>query len=1022
MVPDYYAMLDVDPGADRATIEAALARKQPVWSSGTRNPKTKHTYQSYLDQIPALRQALLGDPSTRVAYDAEREAARRVERDAKLDELQRLIRLRAAKGGLTVADRRLLRDEALKIGLTADDLERLAAPFPPKPEAPAIDDVPDPPADVLDPVMRRQLRVALDHLRRRDLYDALGVERDAPVREIALRADAERQRWMRKTQVTAEKTAWLEVATLAQSHLSTNVARARYDRTLALEAEDVLGGTIGFAIQGLKALDPGTRATLLDEAAALGVMPERAEVLIARACRKEGIARDGVGGFSGNGNTSGVYAPRVLRCRSCAGVTPFASLPTGAGPAPCRHCGASLRWICPVCQKVHWVDEPRCPCGFRIERRDPFVRHFEAAQRAFRARQYGVALAHLRRSQELAPKHVGSRKGIEKVGQRLAEIDAARASWELARDGRLLVAARAAVEAWGRLVDPANPDWQAARSEVIRGLREAAVLISQARIHEHTDPKAARELYRKCLAVAADLPEARAGLERCPPDPPSELTASFEVDRVRLRWSPPPPDGLGPVTYLVRRKAETAFQHPGDGVPIGEASEPSYDDAGVVSGTSVAYAVLARRGQIESLGAVAVGPIFLMGEVGELRVETRSREVDLFWKPPRGVSEVRVVRKRGGPPSGPSDGDRVEALIDQAHDRDLEHDRVYHYGIFAVYRTLDGRATASRGVFLSAQPHTPVTAPDAPAVSLEPDGRVRLRWVEPHRGIMKLLRSVRPLPHAPGTRLSPAQIAALEGDWIEPSATDHALDTPPPSGACYYTPMVSWGGTVTVGRSAVFSRVIDPSDLRTTRVGNGRVNLRWRWGPFGDQSLVVYRAGAPPIGPDDPDATVETVDEAEYARQGHYTITLPPDRDQICHLAVFALATVDSQPVSSPGLEPTARTVVPGPNPELTVTYSLRRPHRLIGRRGSVTFRTEPPGEAIPPTVLVTHARTVPLSADDGQTVARFPAASDGATFELPPGTNLRRVKARIFADPAVGPEALWPLCFRHPESDATRV
>ena len=63
MVPDYYAMLGVDPGADRAAIEAALARCQPAWSSGTRNPKTKHTFQSYLDQIPALRRTMVPSSS-----------------------------------------------------------------------------------------------------------------------------------------------------------------------------------------------------------------------------------------------------------------------------------------------------------------------------------------------------------------------------------------------------------------------------------------------------------------------------------------------------------------------------------------------------------------------------------------------------------------------------------------------------------------------------------------------------------------------------------------------------------------------------------------------------------------------------------------------------------------------------------------------------------------------------------------------------------------------------------------------
>ena len=96
----------------------------------------------------------------------------------------------------------------------------------------------DPPADVLDPSTRRQIRGALEHLGRRDLYDALGVPRDTPASIVAARADEERQRWMKKAQVTAEKTAWLEIISHAQSHLTSPKARARYDRTLSLEAEE----------------------------------------------------------------------------------------------------------------------------------------------------------------------------------------------------------------------------------------------------------------------------------------------------------------------------------------------------------------------------------------------------------------------------------------------------------------------------------------------------------------------------------------------------------------------------------------------------------------------------------------------------------------------------------------------------------------------------------------------------------------------------------------------------------------
>ena len=192
MVPDYYSRLGVDPRAERAEIEAALKRMQPAWSMGTRNPKTRHANQLYLDEIPALRKALLGDPSSRAAYDADLAMAQGAERDQKLDILLRRVKLRAAKGGLSAIDRRLLADEATRLGLSEEELFRLTRPIPEHFETVVSDenadlDV-DPPADVLDPSTRRQIRAALDHLGCRDLYDALGVTRDAPVSFISSRA------------------------------------------------------------------------------------------------------------------------------------------------------------------------------------------------------------------------------------------------------------------------------------------------------------------------------------------------------------------------------------------------------------------------------------------------------------------------------------------------------------------------------------------------------------------------------------------------------------------------------------------------------------------------------------------------------------------------------------------------------------------------------------------------------------------------------------------------------------------
>jgi hypothetical protein len=1019
-VPDYYGMLGVDSKADRATIEAALARCQPQWSSGTRNPKNKHTYQSYLDQIPALRQTLLGDPVTRAAYDAELVAALRAERDSKLDQLERLVRLRSAKGGLTTTDCEALRTRAVDLGLNPGDADIMIAVIPPQPESPAEENEDEAEPDVLDQTTRRQIQVALDHLRRRDLYDALGLGRDASIEEVTDRADLYRQHWMRKTQVTAEKTAWLEVIALAQSHLTVAAARARYDRTLGLEAEERLVEFIEWTLAGQSRLDPGPQAALIDEATAMGIVPDRAERLIQRVCRRLGVARD----LSALPATRGP-ALRLIRCRGCSALIDFEKLGTSASPATatCKRCGTSLRWDCPNCRQGHWVDQPRCRCGFRLEQYGTVVRHFEAAQDAYQARDYMLALQQLQRVQELAPRHAGAAKAIDKIQDRLVKLARLRADWTAALAAGRLIAARKALEDWRRLAGTEDPDWRSAWVEVDRGVSEALALVSRARPLERTQPAAARSLYRQSLQRATDLPEALAGLERCPPDPPRNLQVEYTGAHVRLHWTKPESEDGVPLAFAVVRKTGGVPEHPRDGTRIGETSVPEFEDDKVIAGASYGYAVLSQRAGVDSLKAATTGPIVLLGEVTDVRVSSASRQVELSWTPPPAAWDVLVVRKQGSSPRGPDDGQVVEAHRGHAFDRNLEDDRVYHYALFAVYQTAGGRRETSRGVRVTAQPHAPIAPLEALAPLALPSGAVRLTWPPPQRGSVRVLRTPRPTGHTAGDSLTTAQAEALKGHWLEPGSPGQADDpAPPPIGSCCYTPWTVWAGTWTVGESLSYSCLPDPTELRATRIGNGsRVHLRWRWSPQGSQSLVVARTGTPPRTPDDPQAIQLVVHENEYSRQGYVSLTLPQSDRQPWHIAVFAVTAVDGHRVVSPGIEPTARTVVPGPHPEVTVRYALRR-SRVPGRPWSLTFQTEPAGSPIPPTALVAHPRTVPLSVDDGEIVARFPTAQDGATFPIRSALDLAKHRARLFTDPRAAPDSLTPIRLRHPEPGGTRA
>ena len=1034
MVEDFYEILEVDPRADQATLQAALNRWQPIWSSGTRNPKTKHRFQSYLDQIPAIKRTLLGDPAARAAYDADRLATLQGQRDVKLDELQRWVRLRSAKGALTPTDRTVLTDTATRLGLSQADLDRLIAPIPTRPDESAPVEAPEVAPDVLDTVARKQIRVTLDHLRKRDLYDALGLFRDAPLVEVVRRSDEERRRWMQKSQVTAEKTAWLEAVSHAQSHLTNATSRARYDRTLTLEAEERLAEAIAFAVRGLPRLDYGTRSALVAEAAADGIDADRAGVLIGRGCRALGVPFEAPSALL----NSSIEPTRYLRCRACSAVTDFADLAgSGNNPATVRHdcprCGASLRWDCPSCSRNHWVDIARCGCGFLRENVEPVNRFLHDAQRLFRDHDFPEAVDRLRQVQGLIPDHPAARKAIKSATRHIAEADHAKTTFESARVRRHLLAAQVALRAWADHVPADDPDLLAATGEVESGLRSARTSIARAEAAlDAGDLASARDLFNAATAFAADLPEARQGRLRVPPDPPTQLIARFDRDRVRIRWTPAPSDGLGPVEFRVVRKTGGVPTQINDGTLVDTTDGAEAEDATLRPGESVAYAVFATRGKTVSLNAASSKVIDVLADVLDLRGEVRSGEANLTWTLPTGAIAARILRNRLRPPQDDRDGDLVPALPEGLTDLGLDNDHAYHYAVFALYRDPNGAGERlSSGVSLTLVPRPPAEAVPAPVLSPGFDGRVAITWTSPPRGDVRILRTTRPPAMDAGDRVPAGSLTGWGGDWIDLTALGRAEDADPPAvGLCFYTPVVILGSEATLGHPARYSCVADPSDLRAVRAGGpgpgGRVNLRWRWSPQGVETRIVATQGRPPINGDDPDAVMFNVFDDEYSRLGQFAITLPTPTEPggegagPWHLAVFAVAVIGGEEVVSPGLDPSARTILTGANPEITVAYTWRRPG-LVGRTWSLTFQTDPPGSPIPPMALVTHPRTVPLAADDGTIIARFPASSDGASFTVAPVHELAQGRARIFNDPTADPTGLPPTRFRHPDA-TTRV
>ena len=352
---------------------------------------------------------------------------------------------------------------------------------------------------------------------------------------------------------------------------------------------------------------------------------------------------------------------------------------------------------------------------------NPWCRHFEAAQHAFRNFDLEGALEHLARVQAFAPNLAGARNGIAKIRQRQADIARVQLAYETARAGGRLVSARGAVEAWSKLVDPESPELQAA---MVRGGPGSA----PGRVAGGSGPEPGTD--RSC-----------GGARSLSPEPGDRRRPSRRADRLETHSARPADRARRPgprrshSTFVdapasrragpahLRRRAQggrsaCCIRGTARGSP--RSAPASSTTCTRPPGDTVGYAVLSKRGGVESVTAISLGPFVFLADVKDVRVELHHHEVELAWTLPRGVSDVRVIRKQGGPPRNPRDGERIPAALDHALDRNVDPNEVYHYGIYAIYAMSDGRLVPSPGVVVSARPQPPVSALEAPRLLLEP--------------------------------------------------------------------------------------------------------------------------------------------------------------------------------------------------------------------------------------------------------------------------------------------------------------
>ncbi len=972
--PNFFELLEIDPDApwSETSFMAQLDRKKAEWTRGRSHPKHALRYKSYLDMVPEI-QATLSDPARRTAEQQAARTLRTSKAESSRGQFSAELELRAAKGFLTEPEVTALLNAygpALGKDTVREAISALGLEV-------RRDDAPARQRETLDLATMQGIAANLQIVGEQDLYTFLGLARTTRTTDLHERAAqiyADNQKQATKTAIV---TARSDLAGQAMKVFAGDDLRRRYDGALADQAFAGLGEDIQRITQGSRTIHPAQYGKLLERAREQGLDLAEAEDFIRRRAQELQAALY---------ITDAAPIARQVQCPKCG---------TLADPdaANCPTCGTPLHITCPNCQQAVLTGNRACTnCGFPVGNLPNVEALLAEAQALYEERAYDTAarlVGEARR--QWSPAGV-ARTLPDPLSQALARLLAA---IEEAREAQadLLAEMRGRIDArhfYGarevlREIERVLPglDVNAERKRVQDAIHRAESALRKARAAEAEGADVV-EQYRQILQECRDCRAAQEALAQTPPQPPGALTVRSGHLMARLQWEASPSRG---VRYTVVRKTGAPPIAAGDGEPIASLSGTTFDDTRVPVGLPIHYAVYAdREGVLSTEAARSPRPVLFTAEVEALSAQVDDGLVRLRWQAPPNTAGVDVRRGAERPPATPEDGEPVRVYgLNDAVDAGLENNRIYHYTVFALFNTPDGRLVRSAGLSISATPQEPpalITALDIHEQRRGDVRELRVTWPPVEKGTPALLTSEESPPLQAGQVIPQAALATYGA--VQAAPTNEVTLALPARGVLYLTPVVLFQDMAYPGPQQMISALEDVRNLEARNLGFA-LELRWDWPEGCKHAIVTYHPARFPT-PHDPEAARIRLTRAEYNRQGRFLLREPEQRDY--YFAVYAALLQDGRELLSPGREPTSRTRV-NLSSRITLAYSLNHSRRLRGP-GPVTLSVSAEGVGhLPELVLIRRPDRPPIRRDDGEPVLRIPAqdlSGPQTTFTLDAG------------------------------------
>ena len=344
---NYYLMLDLSldpPVRDKGSLEAAIQKKLTEWNQVVNSGTKGLLFKSRAEKVPEIKQALLGDDTTRDAIIAD---ALKI---AKGD-VASLLEAIAKAGFVTEAQVKMICQK--KHQFSEETIRKMikvpivAFKIPKKPAGPPIKPT--------DYVKMDRTAENLGILHKKDVYDFLGCSRTSPCGTICKLADAELEKARKAPKKTAEVSARQDVAGWVTSYFKEKDAKEAYDFLLRtyIGPKKLVENKFAFrCVSG--SIDWKSYQDSIADCREIGMSQEEAEYFVydfyclKRKCPPPSVL------------DNQKPQPAVHYCKACLAPNP-------EGAVSCQNCGTPFKMKCPNCGHESDLDTPYCAeCSFQI--------------------------------------------------------------------------------------------------------------------------------------------------------------------------------------------------------------------------------------------------------------------------------------------------------------------------------------------------------------------------------------------------------------------------------------------------------------------------------------------------------------------------------------------------------------------------------------------------------------------------------------------------------------------------------